>query len=1674
MTDTADTEATVEVGEPDIEPDIETASGSADETAAATTTTDSPEEDSPEEHSAADLKRRASLRGAPALLGFALLAGIVVWWFLRARHEGETWDLGAVYEGGQAAWASGHPEQLTSWIATPLVGAVMAIVSRMVTQNQATFLNDLLNVIVVLGAVTIVLRRLRGALSPVWWWVTAFALLSFGPMMSAVWWHQFDVFALVSALFGFDLLRRGRTRKGAAVIGVSVAFKPLAILLPFVLLARRETRRAGAEALGWAIALTVTAQCFMAWRADSLGPLNLFRVLENFNTASGPTTFRACDVENFAPSSVLCQLVGKSHFSLQHIVVLAGVALIAVWVIDALRGQRALSWEVFAFTCALSVMASPVSWSHYQVMLAPLFLLLLVRFTREGATFGTWSGLAAAFLLASLSWRPNGTLLGAARGVLTGATESQAAWTPVMDIAQLAQYALIFTGIMWYVRRGVRGPAGAGPVTLPEALAMHPAGAEGGDTIANGRAQPSQTAKPQERPKAPAEKAPAHERPKAPAAAANGRARQSSKTTKPQGRANARASAYDGRLQGVSNGHALGWCWEPSAPRERVQVAIAIDGEIVAESAADIPRPDLAEYGDGVHGFLIALPDSLQAPGRHHVLALAGPGRVPIRATPSFWHEAESGNGWSDVVFEPGDALPGGRPPATVPKPPAASADPRAVISDGWLFDAREFAPHLTTPPSADPPASADLDPIVTALSATAAACASVGLTYIPAIVPAKRGVLGAAPPLDRRWMADLQARLCDLDHVEILDLRPILRHAARHGAIYHRTDADWNDRGAFFVARALLKEARKWTPALRAPALADLHLRPQSGYRGTLAGALKLELVEGELVRCEPAVEAEDGVVIDASRLHALRMPVESQLAEAGSVHVRVYANPDLPEDARLAVVGDSGSLSLVPWLAEGARRTTFFWSSALPLTQLEIELAPVVLHLIRETDLLGEAPCEAILPQANTSPGRLDQSTQILPGREGIPRDIPPDALTAPRRGLLFRLTPPRGLNRREMPNLVRQAVGKALTAGDTAGRTVGTAVGKAVGKAHEAATLARAALRTHAWTIAAVLLITALSWPFVNIKGGAGLDNSWVVGLSLAVAHGLVFGEQVIFTYGPLGLSLNPVAVTPGTFLAGEVLGGLIQVALVSVLLLNLRRRMGWVSAGLLTLIAASLVGWVEAEPLTAIVFGLVALTLTTPAPRAERAVRALAIGGGALAGFALLVKLNDGVAAGAIVAAGVLGGEHRRRDLALGAASLLSTLVALWLILGEPLGALPDYLRNSYDVVSGYVEAMGHNEVGSSGQWQALVLLGSALALAAGAWSALSTGRPRRRWALVGAVGLVHYFVAREMFVRYDGGHVAFLALLVAVALMIPWRREQRATGLAFAAMLAVASFAVLHSPVDAVVDPFSHAHRFLDQAREALEPGALIREGRGGVRRDDAVPKRIGQALRGHCVDAEPVEIAAVWAHPRWRWCPLPVFQSYSAYTPRLDRLNAAAYAGARHGPDRVLRQITQTIDGRNPTWESPLAMLSLLCHFTEIAHGGEWQALARVPDRCGAAYALENIHSSLNHTIALPSPPAHAVMVAAIDGVQVAGWERLETLFARAKARYATVNGRSSLRFRVTPGTAQDGLILAVPADADYAAPFNLDMNPRTLRVEVEGHGSGSIAVRLFAVPIQR
>jgi len=381
------------------------------------------------------------------LVPAVLVVAICVIGIVQALRFTDIDDLGLAYTGGQEAWASGHPERVSTWISTPFLGMAMALVSRVLSVTTATFLLTIVNLAIVLAGIGLTWRRLRARLAPLLWWSTLLAALVFAPIASTLWWKQFNIVALGLAAAGFMWSRQGRSIGPAALIALSIAIKPIVILLPLALLIRSDSRKAGWWAIGWIVGLMALAQAFLAWRARNLRDLSPIPALQTF--LERPIQW-ACHPENYSPYSLVCRASGGQYFSWQRLVTTAGVLLLILMAVDVIRGHPGRSWVIFAFACLLSPMVSPIAWSHYQILLLPMFVLLAAEFALRGASMIQWLSVAAAYLLAELTWRPLGTLVGAFRYLVSGQRENIQNMYHVMAVAEFAQYVLLIAALIWF------------------------------------------------------------------------------------------------------------------------------------------------------------------------------------------------------------------------------------------------------------------------------------------------------------------------------------------------------------------------------------------------------------------------------------------------------------------------------------------------------------------------------------------------------------------------------------------------------------------------------------------------------------------------------------------------------------------------------------------------------------------------------------------------------------------------------------------------------------------------------------------------------------------------------------------------------------------------------------------------------------------------------------------------------------------------------------------------------------------------------------------------------------------------------------------------------------------------------------------------------------------------
>jgi hypothetical protein len=369
-------------------------------------------------------------------------------WAVPALLDPRLLDFGLAYRAGEEAWASGRPEQLKTWMGTPLLAVSMALVSRLVRPPVGMRLLTAVNLGLTLALVVLVWRALRPLLPRLPWWSSLALATVSSPVISTVFYKQFNLIALALAVAGFAAVGRGRSAVGGGLIAVSLCLKPLLVLLPFALLSRRDTRRAGVWCLATAAVLMALAQAALAARAHSLEPLSPLAFFSNFGAKAEPWIFHP---DNFSPLG----LVYRSNATgatddrgFQRAALGLGILLLVAAADHALRGRPGASWEAFAFCCLLSPMLSPVAWSHYQVLLLPMLLVLWVRFLRHGAHWTRWAGLALAYALAQLVQQPLGSVPGGVLQALTGREESYVALTRVLAVAAFAQYVLLGTALL--------------------------------------------------------------------------------------------------------------------------------------------------------------------------------------------------------------------------------------------------------------------------------------------------------------------------------------------------------------------------------------------------------------------------------------------------------------------------------------------------------------------------------------------------------------------------------------------------------------------------------------------------------------------------------------------------------------------------------------------------------------------------------------------------------------------------------------------------------------------------------------------------------------------------------------------------------------------------------------------------------------------------------------------------------------------------------------------------------------------------------------------------------------------------------------------------------------------------------------------------------------------------
>ncbi|MEJ7745158.1 MAG: hypothetical protein WKF61_00060 [Luteimonas sp.] len=460
--------------------------------------------------------------------------------------------------------------------------------------------------------------------------------------------------------------------------------------------------------------------------------------------------------------------------------------------------------------------------------------------------------------------------------------------------------------------------------------------------------------------------------------------------------------------------------------------------------------------------------------------------------------------------------------------------------------------------------------------------------------------------------------------------------------------------------------------------------------------------------------------------------------------------------------------------------------------------------------------------------------------------------------------------------------------------------------------------------------LLLLTAVAIfvPFTPEMPAGNLDPSWQMGLNQAVAQGLSFGSDINFTSGPYA-SIYTKLYHPSTdlrMMAGSIYLALSYVVILALVLVNAKR---WWMLVLWALYA----GLMFRDPLLLsfavladiVIFNLVSAEEGSRAPSRWASLH-VAIAFAPL-GFLPLIKGSALILAAATAALCFLF-LMLKKHRALALVSLASPVAAMmlsWLLAGQPLALLPQYVIRMAQSSAGYTEAMATE--GMFGQVIAY-LAACVLILVAIFFSKARSSVAARLFLGLG-FSLFLFVSFKAGFVRHDGHAVTAGTAILLAALLLPALITSNFTFPAIA--VAVFSWALIDAQfIRTSIDRFG---------KNLVSTYAAAWDGFKSRYRDETLLKRRFDASLASLRAQSPLSLlqgtSDIYSFDQSfliasgnTWSPRPAFQSYAAYTPGLATANSEHLLSER-APDNIFFKV-QPIDWRFPSMDDGASWPMLL------------------------------------------------------------------------------------------------------------------------------------------------
>lgn len=445
---------------------------------------------------------------------------------------------------------------------------------------------------------------------------------------------------------------------------------------------------------------------------------------------------------------------------------------------------------------------------------------------------------------------------------------------------------------------------------------------------------------------------------------------------------------------------------------------------------------------------------------------------------------------------------------------------------------------------------------------------------------------------------------------------------------------------------------------------------------------------------------------------------------------------------------------------------------------------------------------------------------------------------------------------------------------------------------------------------------------------------IDASLAFGLNQAIAQGLFFGKEIIFTFGPYA-SIYAGTYHPSTDFM--MISGSLYLALsywLCLVLLTKDVQWYWV-----VFFCATLAGMMYSRDTLLfslpLLVGLLTFKMLLPEEggliRSKLAIFYVVL---MFAPFGLLPLIKGSllIICGAISSlCSALLVIKRHRLLAI--TCLITPIVSMfffWIASGQPAANLPSYFSSTAPIISGYTDAMAID--GDIGE-VVLYLVASAILLLA---ICIQTQTTNISKIFLFCIYFVFLFLSfKGGFVRHDGHATISGSSIWIAASLLPFVLNARSALLAIS--FAIISWFYIYShhiktSANDIVDNFKSTYSsgwygIKNRIENKDWPKSEFDTEVYNIKKQASFPVLQGTTDIYSYSQSYLISSGNTWS-------PRPILQSYSAYTPALAEINRKHLLG-NHAPDNIIFRV-EPIDGKIPSIEDGASWPILILNYRPI------------------------------------------------------------------------------------------------------------------------------------------